>query len=70
MLVLAVMIFLQQGSASVKTNGFCIMRWQGDIYTEKQSHLSGFKHSCFDLLSLKFNLGFFFFPFGLSLQVF
>lgn len=65
MLLLAVMTFLQ-GSASVKTNGVCIMGWQGNIYAEKQLHLSGFKHSCFDLLSLKFNLGlfcwFFFFP--------
>lgn len=55
MLLLAVMTFLQ-GSASVKTNGFCIMGWQGNIYAEKQLHLS-FKHSCFDLLSLKFNPG-------------
>lgn len=59
MLLLAVRTFLKQGSASVKTNGFCIMGWQGNIYPEKQSHLSWFKHSCFDLLSLKLNLGVF-----------
>lgn len=60
-LLLALMVFLQQRSASAKTNGFCIMRWKGDICAQKQSHLSGFKHSCFDLLSLKFNIGGFFF---------
>lgn len=59
MLLLAVMTFLQQGSASVKTNGVYIMGWQGNIYAEKQLHFSGFKDSCFDLLSLKFNLGVF-----------
>lgn len=61
-LLLALMVFLQQCSASAKTNGFCIMRWKGDIYAQKQSHLSGFKRSCFDLLSLKFNIGGFLFP--------
>lgn len=60
MLLLVVRTFLKQGSASVKTNGFCIMGWQGNIYPEKQLHLSWFKHPCFDLLSLKLNLGFFF----------
>lgn len=57
MLLLAVMIFLQQVSASVKTNEVCIMGWQGSICADKQLHLSCFKHSCLDLLSLKFNLG-------------
>jgi len=59
-LLLVVGTFLQQGSASLKTNGFCIMGWQGNIYAEKQLHLSCFRHSCCDLLSLKFNLGVFF----------
>lgn len=40
MLLLAVMTFLQQGSASVKTNGVCVVRWQGSICADKQLHLS------------------------------